>query len=87
MKEPSSGMRFLFLIECFLNLPHLTFDSNPLSMNKIYNHPSQSQPLQELAANNPIQFPTKNINAFQIIAILGTVPEQPTLWKICIPQI
>ena len=74
------------LMESFLNLPHLTFDSNPLSMNEIHNHQSQSESLQELAANDPNQFPTININGFQIITILGTVPQQPTLWKICIPQ-
>ena len=27
------------LMGCFLNLPHLTFDSNPLSMIKIHNQP------------------------------------------------
>ena len=55
------------LMGCFLNLPHLTFDSNPLSMIKIHNQPWTTikiTTLQKLAANNPIQFPTLDINGF-----------------------
>ena len=71
---------------CFLNLPELTFDANPLSMQEIRNHQQQSTALMELSRANPIQLPIHELNDIPIIIILGTVPNQPTLWKICIPE-
>ena len=44
------------LMGYFLNLPHLTFDSNPLSMIKIHNHEQQSQSLHCKSLQPTIQF-------------------------------
>ena len=74
------------IMECMLNLPSVTFESSPLSMENIRNHQQQSPALLELQRRNPVQFRNHTISNVPIITIAGTVPNQPTLWKIYLPE-
>lgn len=74
------------VMECMLNLPSITFKSSPLSMENIQNHQQQFPALLELQHRNPIQFRNQTISNVPIITIAGTVPNQPTLWKIYLPE-
>ena len=70
----------------FLNLPQLNVMHNQINMiNIIYNHQQADRSLVQTQQQDPAQMLTQTINRMTIISI-ALDPQQPTLWKIYLPQ-
>ena len=75
-----------YIDHCYLNLPEDMIENNPLNMENIKEKQDQDADLQQSAIRHPEWYSCKNINTVTNVLCYTKPNDNPSNWKITIPN-